>query len=99
VEILLGTGAFGTTDPRDAAALAAAPHSGTGEYGRRLRQLAEARQCAFLDFTTPWAEYLISSGRHPHRFYRDVVHANELGEQVLAKIMMQFWRPAVAPSP
>jgi hypothetical protein len=24
-------------------------------------------------------------------FYRDVVHANEYGEQVLAKIMLAFW--------
>ena len=27
---------------------------------------------------------------HPHVFYRDVVHANEFGEQILAKIMMAF---------
>lgn len=93
VEILLGTGAFGTVDPRDAAALAHAPYSGTGEYGRQLRQLAESRGCAFLDFTTPWAEYLTSAGVHPHLFYRDPVHANEFGEQVLAKIIMSFLRP------
>jgi hypothetical protein len=93
VEILLGTGAFGTVDPRDRVALATAPHSGTGEYGRRLRELAEAKRCALLDFTTPWAGYLNSSGRHPHRFYRDVVHANEFGEQVLAKILLSFWCP------
>jgi hypothetical protein len=64
VEILLGTGAFGTANPRDATALAAAPHSGTGESGRRLRALAAEKRCAFLDFTTPWAGYLNSSGRH-----------------------------------
>ncbi|HMO64520.1 MAG TPA: hypothetical protein PKE47_04730, partial [Verrucomicrobiota bacterium] len=99
VEILLGTGAFGTADPRDPAALAAAPHSGTGDYGRRLRELAEAERCAFLDFTTPWAEYLNGSGQHPHRFYRDVVHANEFGEQVLAKILMSFWQPGASAAP
>ncbi len=98
VEILLGTGAFGTTDPRDASALAEAPHSGTGDYGRRLRQLAEEQHCAFLDFTAPWAEYLNSSGLHPHRFYRDVVHANEFGEQVLAKIFLGFWQPELQPA-
>jgi len=91
VEILLGTGAFGTVDPRDAGALATAPHSGTGAYGVALRQLAAEKNCAYLDFTTPWAEYLLSSGVHPHLFYRDVVHANEAGEQVLAKIFMSFW--------
>ncbi len=94
VEILLGSGAFGTADPRDPAAPARAPWSGTGEYGRQLRQLAEARGCAFLDFTAPWAEHLNSAGVHPHVFYRDPVHANEFGEQVLAKILLSFFGPA-----
>lgn len=92
VEILLGTGAFGTADPRDPAALAVAAHSGTGAYGRRLRELADRKGCAFLDFTTPWAEYLHASGQHPHRFHRDAVHANEFGEQILARILMAFWQ-------
>ena len=38
VEILLATGTFGTTDPRDPVALAKAPHSGTGAYGERSRR-------------------------------------------------------------
>ncbi len=93
VEILLMTGAFGTADPRDPQALAKAPHSGTGPYGQALRQLAAEERCAFLDMTTPWAEYLRSARVHPHRFYRDVVHANEYGEQVLAKVLMAFFAP------
>ena len=92
VEILLVTGVFGTTDPRDDKALAQSPHSGTGEYGRKLQALAEEESCAFLDMTTPWAEYIRSSGLHPHLFYRDAVHANEYGEQILSKILMAFWR-------
>ena len=92
-EFLLATGAFGTTDPRDDAALAQAAHSGTGPYGERLRALAAEERCAFLDMTTPWAEVLRSAGVHPHRFYRDAVHANEFGEQVLARILMAFWAP------
>lgn len=91
VEILLFTGTFGTTDPRDPDALARAPHSGTGAYGKGLKALAAAEDCAHLDMTGPWAEYIVSSGLHPHIFYRDVVHANESGEQILAKIMMSFW--------
>ncbi len=91
VEILLATGAFGTADPRDPVGLAASPHSGTGAYGRALKELAGAEHCAYLDMTTPWAEYIISAKVHPHLFYRDVVHANEYGEQILAKIMMAFW--------
>lgn len=93
VEILLITGAFGSTDPRDADAMAKARHSGTGEYGLSLRRLAEEQRCAFLDMTTPWVEYINSSGVHPHLFYRDRVHANEFGEQILSKILMAFWGP------
>jgi len=92
-EFLLGTGAFGTTDPRHPGKLAAARHSGTGKYGGELRKLADQKHCAYLDFTSPWAEYLVSSGLHPHRFYRDRVHANAVGEQVLARIFMAFWSP------
>lgn len=91
VEILLMTGTFGTTDPRDENALAKAPHSGTGAYGGALRELARSERCAFLDMTTPWARYIRSSRLHPHRFYRDAVHANEYGEQILGQIMMAFW--------
>jgi lysophospholipase L1-like esterase len=91
VEILLATGTFGTADPRDAEALAKAPHSGTGAYGEALKKLAGEERCAYLDMTTPWAEYIRSSKLHPHLFYRDVVHANEFGEQILAKILMAFW--------
>jgi lysophospholipase L1-like esterase len=91
VEILLATGAFGTVDPRDAEALARSPHSGTGAYGRALKALAAEEQCAYLDMTTPWAEYIRSSKLHPHLFHRDVVHANEYGEQILGKILIAFF--------
>lgn len=93
VEILLATGTFGTADPRDPAELAKARHSGTGEYGAALKKLADETNCAYLDMTTPWAEYLRSTGVHPHTFYRDRVHANEYGEQILTKILMAFFAP------
>jgi lysophospholipase L1-like esterase len=94
VEVLLASGVFGTADPRDAAELAKAPHSGAGPYGEALRKLAAEEHCAYLDMTTPWAEYLRSSRLHPHHFYRDAVHANEFGEQVLAKILLAFFAPS-----
>lgn len=94
VEFLLVTGTFGTVDPRDPEALAKAPHSGTGAYGQALKSLAAEERCAYLDTTTPWAEYIRSAKVHPHLFYRDVVHANEYGEQILAKILMAFWSSA-----
>ncbi len=97
VEILLATGAFGSNaDPRDAADLAKAPHSGTGAYGEKMRQLAADERCAFVDMTAPWAEYLNSAKVHPHIFYRDRVHANEFGEQILSKILLAFFDPTGA---
>ena len=90
VEILLATGTFGTADPRDPATLAKAPHSGTGamvgaQVTRRRRTLCLSRHDCALGGIHPLGEM------HPHLFYRDVVHANEFGEQILAKIMMAFW--------
>lgn len=93
VEILLATGAFGSVDPRDAKELAKAHHSGSAPYGAALRKLAAERHCAFLDMTGPWAEYILSTKLHPHIFYRDRVHANEIGEQILSKILMAFFKP------
>jgi hypothetical protein len=97
VEVLLATGAFGTVDPREPEALAKAPHSGTGAYGQALKNLAAEEGCACLDMTTPWAEYVRSAQVHPHLFYRDAVHANEFGEQILSKILMAFWTASAFP--
>jgi len=91
VEILLASGTFGTADPRSPEELAKAPHSGTSAYGQALKKLASEERCAYLDMTTPWAEYIRSTKLHPHVFYRDRVHANEYGEQILSKILMTFW--------
>ncbi len=93
VEVLLATGTFGTADPRSAEELAKAAHSGTGVYGEQLRQLATDERCAYLEMTSPWAEYICSAGVHPHLFYRDCVHANEYGEQILSRIIMEFFKP------
>lgn len=92
VEILLATGTFGTADPRSPEELAKANHSGTGVYGQNLKKLAIEEKCAYLDMTTPWSEYIRSANVHPHIFYRDRVHANEYGEQILLKILMEFWK-------
>jgi lysophospholipase L1-like esterase len=93
VEILLATGVFGSpADPREPEELAKAPYSGSGDYGLKLKKLAAQEQCAYLDMTTPWAQYIRSSNVHPHRFYRDPVHANEYGEQILSKILLSFFR-------
>lgn len=96
VEILLMTGAFGSADPRKPGTLASAPHSGTGQYGIDLKKVAAEENCAFLDMTTPWAEFLNSTGKHPHVYYRDAVHANERGEQILAGILVKFFHARAA---
>lgn len=92
VEILLATGTFGTTDPRSPKELAKDKRSGAGEYGAALKKLAAEQRCAFLNMTLPWAEYIRSTKLHPHVFYRDRVHANEIGEQILSKILMGFFK-------
>lgn len=93
VEILLATGTFGSTDPRVPAEIDKARHSGTGQYGIDLKKLAAEENCAFLDMTTPWVQYIRSSKVHPHVFYRDRVHANEFGEQILTKVLIAFFKP------
>ncbi len=94
VEILLATGTFGSqADPRVPEELAKVSYSGTGDYGVGLKQLAAEEKCGYLDMTAPWAEYVRSSGVHPHRFYRDRVHANAYGEQILSKILTAFFKP------
>jgi lysophospholipase L1-like esterase len=92
VEILLATGTFGTTDPRSPE-LAKDKRSGASEYGAALKRLAAEQRCAFLNMTEPWIEYLRSAKVHPHVFYRDRVHANACGEQILSKILMEFFKP------
>jgi lysophospholipase L1-like esterase len=90
-EFLLATGAFGTVDPRDAVAMAKAQHSATSAYGSMVQGIATEMHCAYLNLTTPWMEAIRSSGQHPHVFYRDRVHANEFGEQILGKILIAWW--------
>jgi lysophospholipase L1-like esterase len=93
VEILLATGTFGTTDPRSPEELAKDKRSGVSEYGVALKKLAADEGCAFLNMTQPWVEYMRSAKVHPHVFYRDRVHANEFGEQILSKILLEFFKP------
>jgi lysophospholipase L1-like esterase len=93
-EFLLATGTFGTADPRSDAEMAKARHSGTGEWGKQLSALAAELKCGYLDMTTPWVQYIRSSKLHPHVFYRDRVHANESGEQILCKILTAYFSGA-----
>lgn len=90
-EFLLFTSGFGSADPREESELQKVRDP--AGYAASLKKLAGEERCAFLDMRTPWIEYMRSAGVHPHVFYRDRVHANEFGEQILLKIMMEFWIP------
>jgi lysophospholipase L1-like esterase len=96
-ECLLATGPFGSADPRTPEALKQIQDP--AGYAASLKTLAAETRCAFLDMRTPWIEYLRSAKVHPHLFYRDPVHANESGEQILAKILMAFFAPESAGRP
>jgi lysophospholipase L1-like esterase len=91
LEILLANGGFGSQDPRDPETLAKVKDP-VG-FTESLRKLAAEERCAFLDMRTPWIEYMNSTKVHPHVFYRDRVHANEFGEQILSKILIAFFKP------
>ncbi len=90
VEILLANGTFGAADPRDPAELEKINEP--DGYTQSLSKLAVELRCAMLDMRTPWIEFLRSTEMHPHLFYRDRVHANEFGEQILSKILLAFFR-------
>ena len=55
--------------------------------------LAAEQRCAYLDITSSWREYIVSSKGHLHLFYRDIVHTNEQGEQILETILMSCSMP------
>ena len=87
----IGIGDMGV--PRRIQKTAAALQERAHSYGEALEMLANEQRCAYFDLTSPWREYIVSSKLHPHLFYRDIVHANEYGEQILSKILMAFWMP------
>lgn len=90
-EILLMTGPFGLMDPKNEKEWAAIRERPAQSYGARLERLAQAEKCSFLDLQRAWGEYIRAAPDGVAAFKRDKVHANERGEQVLGRILEQFF--------
>ncbi|RYD34134.1 MAG: SGNH/GDSL hydrolase family protein [Verrucomicrobiaceae bacterium] len=73
------------------------PKTGPSEeykaYQAALPKLAAEEKCGYFDMTTPWKEYIDSSGYALDSFKRDVVHANDRGKQILGRLMQAFFAP------
>jgi len=62
--------------------------------GKLLKLRSEyASGVAFMDITTPWAHYLRNNNVPYHVFKADPVHANELGNQLLGRIIEAYFAP------
>lgn len=76
-DLLLMTGAFGTgADPAG--------------YADQLRALARQRDVGFMDLRTVWLDYVTAAERQGvprSRFYRDAIHANHDGKQMLGRAL------------
>lgn len=99
VDVLLMSPAFGTVDPKDDAWWMES-FSSRGlfdprpfPFHDRLHNLANTEHIGYLDMTRAWAEYVRRSGKEVDWFKRDVVHANERGEQVLGRVLTAYLTP------
>ncbi len=66
------------------------------EFRQRLATIAADRQVAFFDMRTAWNDYLQEAdllGFPAATFLRDTLHANERGQQVLARMLELHFRP------
>lgn len=90
-EILLMTGAFGEVNPKDDRAWQERPDPAGEDYRARLGRLAGETNSAFLDMSAAWGRYVRESGKELDWFKRDPIHANERGEQILGRILDQYF--------
>ena len=90
-DILLMTGAFGSTDPgKDDQWQKISDPSRYSDYRKGLEKLAGEVGAAFLDMEAAWAKYVRDSGKDLASFKRDAVHANAQGEQILGHILANY---------
>ena len=96
-DILLMTGPFGRVDPNDDKQWAGIIKPPGDGYGVKLKALAGEQKTAFLDIQAAWARYVRESGKETVWFKRDVVHANDRGEQILGHILARYLAPPANP--
>ena len=61
------------------------------ELGVIQKQLAHDMNIEFIDTRVGWIEYLVASGKSLEYFYRDVVHGNDPGKQIVDKIIVDHF--------
>ena len=86
-DIMLLTGPFGTLDPRDDKQFQFKIDPKGDDYRAKLMRLAKEMKTGFMDLCGYWGEYIRASGHDLDWFKRDVVHANERGEQVIGYML------------
>ncbi len=90
-DFLLMTGAFGNVNPKDDnqwRRISEPQHH--SNYRKNLEKLAREVNAAFFDMELAWAQYIRQSDKDLDWFKRDVVHANERGEQIIGRILAQY---------
>ncbi len=92
-EILVMTGCFGSTDPRDDKQWKYEIDPAASDYRARLMRMAAEEKVEFLDMMGPWGKYIRESGKELEWFKRDPVHANSRGEAVLGRILLAWFSP------
>lgn len=91
-DILLMTGAFGSVDPYDQQQWRRIIDPDyASDYRKELEALSQELNAAFLDMEAHWAIYVRNSGKELDWFKRDPIHANERGEQILGRILANYF--------
>lgn len=83
-DVMLLTGAFGQ-NPQDPAG-----------YAAQLHAIADEKNAAFLDMRAVTEQYFADADAQGYArdfFYRDTVHANHLGKQVLGRVLTEHLVP------
>lgn len=94
-DVLLLSGAFGKTDPRNDDQWSFEIPDDNSDYRYKLRALAESEDIAFLDMTAHWGRYIRESGHDIEWFKRDEVHSNGRGQQIIGRILAAHLAPPV----